>query len=40
MLVAKMGLVRQECIHAWGLINSIVLKKNKLESFQKHKCRS
>lgn len=52
MLVAKMELVRQECIHAWRLMNRIHLKKNKktkkqkkkptknLESFLKHKCQN
>lgn len=29
MLVAKMELVRQECVHAWRLLNSIHLKKKK-----------
>lgn len=29
MLVAKMELVRQECVHAWTLMNSVHLKKNK-----------
>lgn len=27
MLVAKMELVRQECVHGWRLMNSIHLKK-------------
>lgn len=40
MLVAKMELVRKECVHAWRLINSINLKKNNLESFLKHKCQN
>lgn len=40
MLVAKMELVKQECVHAWRLMNSIHLKKNNLESFLKHKCQN
>lgn len=39
MLVAKMELVRQKCVHAC-LINSVHLKKNNLESFLKHKCQN
>lgn len=38
MLVTKMELVRRGCINAWRLINSIDVKKNNLESLQKHKC--
>lgn len=40
MLLAKMELVRQECVHAWGLMNSIHLKENNLKSFLKHKCQN
>lgn len=40
MLVAKIELVRQECVYAWSLMNSIHLKKNNLESFLKHKCQN
>lgn len=40
MLVAKMELVKQECVHARRLMNSIHLKKNNLESFLKHKCQN
>lgn len=30
MLVAKMELIRQECVHAWRLMNSLHLKNNNL----------
>lgn len=40
MLVAKMELVREGCVHAWRLVSSIHLKKNNLESFLKHRCQN
>lgn len=40
MLVAKMELVRQECVYAWRLMSGMHLKKNNFESFLKHKCQN